>query len=74
MHCTIRVRGLDWRFEDRYSLLTALRTAVSVGMAPSGSKVTLEPAMFMLQNKKFIGCTEGGSITYEVCMYQCHDH
>jgi hypothetical protein len=35
-------------------------------MAPSGSKVSLDPAMFMLQNKNFIGCTEGGSITYEV--------
>jgi Zn-dependent alcohol dehydrogenase len=62
------------RFENRYALLTALRTAVSVGMAPSGSKVTLEPAMFMLQNKKFIGCTEGGSITYEVWLYYHHDY
>ena len=46
--------------------LTVLSTAVSVGMAPAGSKVTIEPAMFMLQSKRFIGCTEGGSITYEV--------
>jgi Zn-dependent alcohol dehydrogenase len=48
------------------TLLIVLSTAVSVGMAPAGSKVSIEPAMFMLQSKRFIGCTEGGSITYEV--------
>ena len=70
MHCTIRVREFD--LIETESEADRLRTAVSVGMAPSGSKVTLDPAMFMLQNKNFIGCTEGGSITYEVWMYS-HD-
>jgi tetrahydromethanopterin S-methyltransferase subunit D len=35
-------------------------------MAPAGSKVTLDPATFMLQNKRLIGCTEGDSVPYEV--------
>ena len=43
---------------------------MSVGMAPAGSKVSLDPAMFMLQNKRFIGCTEGGSITNEVWVHR----
>lgn len=51
------------------TLLTLIRTAVSVGMAPAGSKVTLDPATFMLSNKRFIGCTEGDSIPYEVCCW-----
>ena len=39
---------------------------MSVGMAPAGSKVTLDPATFMLSNKRLIGCTEGDSVPYEV--------
>jgi hypothetical protein len=35
-------------------------------MAPAGSKVTLDPATFMLSNKRLIGCTEGDSVPYEV--------
>jgi hypothetical protein len=46
--------------------LTPTRTAASVGMAPAGSKVTLDPATFMLSNKRLIGCTEGDSVPYEV--------
>jgi len=51
-------------------MLTLTRTAVSVGMAPAGSKVTLDPATFMLSNKRFIGCTEGDSVPYEVCCWE----
>jgi tetrahydromethanopterin S-methyltransferase subunit D len=52
-------------------LLTSIRTAASVGMAPAGSKVTLDPATFMLSNKRLIGCTEGDSVPYEVCVLEC---
>jgi hypothetical protein len=46
--------------------LTCARTAVSVGMAPAGAKVSLDPAAFMMQSKRFIGCLEGDSIPAEV--------
>ena len=52
-------------------LLTLIRTAASVGMAPAGSKVTLDPATFMLSNKRLIGCTEGDSVPYEVGVFEC---
>jgi tetrahydromethanopterin S-methyltransferase subunit D len=52
-------------------LLTSIRTAASVGMAPAGSKVTLDPATFMLSNKRLIGCTEGDSVPYEVSVLEC---
>ena len=67
---TIECIGPNWYESStqpkQCASLTVLSTAVSVGMAPAGSKVSIEPAMFMLQSKRFIGCTEGGSITYEV--------
>jgi Zn-dependent alcohol dehydrogenase len=51
-------------------MLTSTRTAVSVGMAPAGSKISLDPATFMLSNKRFIGCTEGDSVPHEVGVQQ----
>jgi Zn-dependent alcohol dehydrogenase len=65
--------GVPKVIESTIECIAPYGTAVSVGMAPSGSKVSLEPATFMLQNKKFIGCTAGGSITYEVRTYY-HGH
>ena len=52
-------------------LLTLIRTAASVGMAPARSKVTLDPATFMLSNKRLIGCTEGDTVHYEVGVFEC---
>lgn len=71
MHRTARVSALTRM--SRYASLTLFSTAVSVGMAPAGSKISLDPAMFMLGAKRFIGCTEGGS-NPPVVRIRCHTY
>jgi len=57
--------GVPKVIETMIDCIAPLGTAASVGMAPAGSKVTLDPATFMLSNKRLIGCTEGDSVPYE---------
>jgi Zn-dependent alcohol dehydrogenase len=65
----MRVRSLLSDFIAQRTLTDSLarsRTAASVGMAPAGSKISIDPATFMLNGKRFVGCTEGDSLPAEV--------
>jgi hypothetical protein len=61
----MRVRAFFPDFTAQRILIES-RTAASVGMAPAGSKISIDPATFMLNGKRFVGCTEGDSLPTEV--------
>jgi Zn-dependent alcohol dehydrogenase len=42
-------------------------TAVTVGVPPPDSKISIDPLMFLLGNKRYIGVIEGDSVPKEVC-------
>jgi Zn-dependent alcohol dehydrogenase len=42
-------------------------TAVTVGVPPADSKISIDPLMFLLKNKRYIGIIEGDSVPTEVC-------
>ena len=40
-------------------------TAATVGVPPSGAKVQLDPLLYLLGSRRYIGCREGDSVPTE---------
>lgn len=53
--------------ENCIECLAPCGTAVTVGVPPPNAKISIDPLMFLLQNKRYIGVIEGDSVPKEVC-------
>lgn len=52
--------------ENCIECLAPCGTAVTVGVPPPDVKISIDPLMFLLQNKRYIGVIEGDSVPTEV--------
>ena len=54
--------------ENCIECLAPCGTAVTVGVPPPNAKIQIDPLMFLLQNKRYIGVIEGDSVPAKVCI------
>lgn len=52
--------------EQCIECLAPCGTAVTVGVPPPDAKISIDPLMFLLENKRYIGVIEGDSVPQEV--------
>lgn len=55
--------------ENCIECLAPCGTAVTVGVPPPNAKISIDPLMFLLQNKRYIGVIEGDSVPAEVSFW-----
>ena len=59
--CTGNIRVI----EDMLNCLGTFGKAATVGVPPTGAKVSIDPLQFLLGSKSYVGCREGDSVPPE---------
>lgn len=57
--------GVPAVIENMLACLGMFGAAAQVGVTPSGAKISVDPLMFLLGSKKYVGCREGDSVPSE---------
>lgn len=57
--------GVPKVIEDMLNCLGMFGAGATVGVPPSGSKITIDPLQWLLYSKKYVGCREGDSLPPE---------
>ena len=57
--------GVPKVIEDMLNCLGMFGTGATVGVAPAGAKISIDPLQWLLYSKKYVGCREGDSLPSE---------